>query len=386
VAQIAVSVVVLVCAGLFIRSLRNARTADLGFNVENVVSMQLDPELLGYKAEEGKRFYAELARRVAALPGVSSATVAHILPLGDSGWSTGPLIKEGDAPPPPNQGLYVHYSSIGPRYFETMNTRLFLGRDFTEHDGANSPQVVIINQELARRLYGGAENAIGKRFRLTDSSPEPFEVVGVAADGKYRTLYEEPRPYMFLPHQQFYISQATITARAQSPGALQSVAEGMRREAQRLDSRLPVFDLKMAEQHMSWAFWGPKLGAGLSLVSGLLALALATMGLYGVMSYAVSRRAKEIGVRMALGAQQRDVLRLIAMQGMKLVVIGLACGLAAALALGRVLSSLLLGVGGADPLAFAGALALLALIALIACLIPARRAAKVDPMVSLRME
>ncbi len=386
VAQLAVSVVVLACAGLFLRSLRNAQTADLGFNVENLVSMQLDPELLGYNAEEGKRFYAELARRVAALPGVSSATVAHILPLSDNGWSTGPLIKEGEAPPPPNQGLYVHYSSIGVRYFETMGTRLLLGRDFTEHDGADAPQVVIVNLELARRLYGSAEKAIGKRFLLADSSPAPFEIVGVAADGKYRNIYEDPRPYMFLPHQQFYISQATLTARAQSVGALQSVAEGMRREAQRLDPRLPVFDLKTAEQHMSWAYWGPKLGAGLSLVSGLLALALATMGLYGVMSYTVSCRTKEVGVRMALGAQQRDVLRLILRQGMALVVIGLACGLLAALALGRVLTGLLLGVGGSDPLTFAGVVALLALTALIACLIPARRAAKVDPMVALRCE
>jgi ABC-type antimicrobial peptide transport system permease subunit len=267
-----------------------------------------------------------------------------------------------------------------------MGTRLLLGRDFTERDGADAPQVVIINLELAWRLYGGAANALGKRFRLADSSPSPFEVVGVAADGKYRTLYEDPLPYMFLPHQQVYISQATITARAQSPAALRSVADGMRREAQRLDARLPVFDLKMAEQHMSWAYWGPKLGAGLSLVSGLLALALATMGLYGVMSYSVSRRAKEIGVRMALGARQRDVLRLIARQGMRLVVIGLACGLMAALAMGRVLSSLLLGVGSADPLTFAGALLSLALTALVACLIPARRAAKVDPMVALRCE
>jgi putative ABC transport system permease protein len=386
VAQLAVSVVVLACAGLFLRSMRNARTADLGFNVENVVSMQLDPELLGYNAEEGKRFYAELARRVAALPGVSSATVAHILPLSDNGWSTGPLIKEGEAPPPPNQGLYVHYSSVGVRYFETMGTRLLLGRDFTEHDIADAPQVVIVNLELARRLYGSAENAIGKRFLLADSSPAPFEIVGVAADGKYRNIYEGPRPYMFLPHQQFYISQATLTARAQSAGALQSVAEGIRREAQRLDPRLPVFDLKTAGQHMSWAYWGPKLGAGLSLVSGLLALALATMGLYGVMSYAVSCRTKEVGVRMALGAQQRDVLRLILRQGAALVVIGLACGLVAALALGRVLTGLLLGVGAADPLTFAGVIALLALTALIACLIPARRAAKVDPMVALRCD
>jgi predicted permease len=387
VAQIAVSVVVLVCAGLFLRSLRNVQTADLGFNIENLVSMQLDPELLGYKAEEGKRFYAELARRAASLPGVDSATVAHLVPLSDSGWSTGPLIKEGEAPPAPNQGLYVNYSSIGVRYFETMGTRLLLGRDFSEHDGAGAPQVVIINLELARRLHGSAENAMGKRFHLADASSPPFEIIGVAENGKYRTLYEDPRPYMFLAHQQrYYVSQSTLMARAQSSGALQSVAEGIRREAQRLDPRLPVFDLKMAKQHMSWAYWAPQLGAGLSLVAGLLALALATMGLYGVMSFAVSRRTKEVGIRMALGAQPRDALRLIVRQGMLLVVIGLACGLVAALALGRVLAGLLLGVGGSDPLTFAGVIALLALTALIACLIPARRAAKVDPMIALRCE
>ncbi|MGH9766198.1 MAG: ABC transporter permease [Blastocatellia bacterium] len=170
VAQFAVSVVVLVCAGLFPRSLRNAQTADLGFNVENLVSMRLDPDLLGYSVEEGKRFYAELARRAASLPGVASATVMQVAPLSDSGWSTGPLIKEGEAPPPPNQGLYVNYSSIGARYFETMGTQLLLGRDFSEHDGAGAPQVVIVNRELARRLYGGAESAMGKRC-LFDPGP-----------------------------------------------------------------------------------------------------------------------------------------------------------------------------------------------------------------------
>ena len=387
VAQLAVSVAVLACAGLFLRSLSNARTIDIGFNVENLVSMQLDPELLGYSVEESKRFYAELARRVASLPDVDSAAVAHLVPLSDSGYSTGPLIKEGEAAPAPNQGLYVNYSSIGVRYFETMGTRLLLGRDFTEHDSADAPQVVIINQELARRLYGSAENALGKRFHLEDASRPPFEIVGVAADGKYRSLYEDPRPYLFLSHQQhYYVSQATLMARAQSPAALQSVAEGMRREAQRLDARLPVFDMKTEEQHMSWAYWPPQLGASLSLVSGLLALALATMGLYGVMSYAVSRRTKEIGIRMALGAQPRDALRLIVRQGMLVVVIGLSCGVVAALALGRLLASLLLGVGGADPLTFAGVITLLALTALIACLIPALRAAKVDPMVALRFE
>jgi len=387
VAQLAVSVVVLVCAGLFLRSLRNVQSADLGFNVENLVSVQLDPGLLGYSVEEGKRFYAELARRAASLPGVASATVMQVAPLSDSGWSTGPLIKEGEAPPAPNQGLYVNYSSIGARYFETMGTRLLLGRDFSEHDSADAPQVVIINRELARRLYGSAENALGKRFHLADASRPPFEIIGVAADGKYRNLYEDPRPYLFLAHQQrYYASQATLMARAQSSGALQSVADGMRREAQRLDSRLPVFDLKMARQHMSWAYWGPQLGAGMSLASGLLALALAMMGLYGVINYAVSRRTKEIGIRMALGAQPRDALRLIVRQGMALVVIGLSCGVVAALALCRLLVSLLLGVGGADPLTFAVVIALLAFTALVACLIPARRAAKVDPLVALHYE
>src|SRR5262249_11291207 len=154
-----------------------------------------DPELLGYSVDEGKRLYAELARRVASLPGVASATVMQTVPLSDNGgYSIGPLIKEGEAPPPPNQGLYVNYSSIGVRYFETMGTRLLLGRDFTEHDSADALQVVIINQELARRLYGSAENALGKRFYLADARRPPFEIVGVAADGKYRSLYEDPRP------------------------------------------------------------------------------------------------------------------------------------------------------------------------------------------------
>jgi predicted permease len=387
VAQLAVSVIVLVCAGLFLRSLRNVQTTDPGFNVENLVSMQLDPELLGYSTTQGKQFYAELARRVAILPGVVSATVSQVVPLSDNNYSTGPLIKEGDAPPPPNQGRYVSYSSIGTRYFETLGTRLLLGRNFTEHDRADAPQVVIINQELARRLYGSAENALGKRFYLVDTSRPPLEIVGIAADGKYRNLYEAPRAYMFLPLQQrYYISWASLLVRAQSASALQSVAEGMRSTVQQMDARLPVFDLKMAEQHLSWAYWGPQLGAGLSLAFGVLALVLATTGLYGVLAYAVSQRTKEVGIRMALGAQPRDVTRLIVRQGMWLVVVGLLCGLGAALALGRVLASLLLGVGGADPLTFAGVVVMLVLTALVACWIPARRAARVDPMVALRYE
>jgi predicted permease len=383
VAQVTISIVVLVCAGLFIRSLRSALDTDPGFRTDNLVTMMINPRLLGYDQKAIWRLFPELLRRVEAQPGVRSAALTDELPLTVSELARGPVVKEGEADPPPNQGLVADCSYVSPKYFDAMRMPLLMGRDFTEHDDADAPAVVIVNQEFARRVFGGAENALGKRFRFEQGTPL-MEIVGVAKDALYRTLYEGRRPYMFLPVYQQPQGAVTLLVSAQSAADLKAVSDGARREIASMDSRMPVVGVTMAEQNLAIAYWGPRVAAGMATTLGLLALVLATMGLYSVMTYAVSQRTREIGIRMALGARVPDVLRLVVSQGMRMALAGVALGLAGALALTRVLSSLLLGVGATDGVTFVGVPALLIAVALLACYVPARRAARVNPLIALR--
>jgi predicted permease len=387
VAQVAISIIVLVCAGLFLKSLSRVRNADPGFSTENLITMRLDPGPFGYSDAEGKRFFSELLRRIEAQPGVRAASLALFLPLGDSDTGRGPVVKEGDPPPPPGQGLWINANVVAPKYFEAMKTPLVLGRDFTERDNNDAPKVAIVNQEFARRFYGSEQNALGKRFWEWGNDTVLLEIVGVARDGRYLNLYESSRPYIFAPqYQQDYNSQMTLLVSAKASSDLKAVADGARREIAQMDSRVPVFGMQMAERNLAYAYWGPRLAAGLATGFGLLALILATTGLYSVMTYAVSRRTREIGIRVAIGAQGRDVLKLVIGQGMTLVIAGAVIGLVGAFALTRVLSSLLFGVSATDPLTFIAITLLLIAVALLACWIPARRATKVDPMIALRHE
>jgi putative ABC transport system permease protein len=350
--------------------------------------MMVDLGSLGYTHETAKRFHSELLKRVEAQPGVRAAALTQRAPLEDNS-DTRTVVKEGEPDPPPNQGDKISANVISPRYFETTRTPLLSGRDFSERDNGDAPLVAIVNQEYARRFYGSEGNALGKRIRILNQQSSLVEIIGIVKNALYDTLYEAPQPHLFLPRFQHlnYGSGMTLLVSANTSGDdLKAVADSVRREIATLDSRVPVFGLRMADEILSVDYWGPRLAAGTGIVCGLLALLLASMGLYSVMTYAVSQRTREIGVHMALGAQIQDVLKMIISQGMKLVLIGIAMGLAGAFAVTRAISSLLFGVGATDPVTFAGVPILLAVVALLACWIPARRAAKVDPLIVLRTE
>src|SRR5262245_4691661 len=385
VAQVSISVIVLVCAGLFIRSLGKALKTDPGFKTENLITMMMNLDLLAYDQEATRRFYRELQRRIEAQPGVRMAALASELPLVDSASSLGPVVKEGEIDPPPNQGVNSQCSIVTPKYFDTLRTRLALGRDFTDRDDADAPPVVIINQEFARRFYGGEQNAMGKRFRFAQGAPL-MEIIGIAQDGRYNNLYEDRQLHMFLPVYQRPRASMTLLISAQSASAVSAAVESARREITQLDARLPVFGIMTAEDNLSSAYWGPRVAAGMASAFGALALVLATVGLYSVMTYAVSQRTREIGICMALRAAGRGVVRVVLRQGMRMALIGIVLGLVGAFALTRVLASLLLGVGATDPGAFVSVAVLLVAVALLACYVPARRAARVDPLVVLRQE
>ena len=385
VAQLAISIVVLVCAGLFLRSLSKAVKTDPGFSVENLVTMRIDPGGLGYDTDSGKRFYSELLHRIEEQPGVRSASLATYMLLGDSNSGI-QIIKEGDPDPLPNQGIILDRSLIAPHYLDTMGIKLLQGRDFTERDDAKAPQVAIVNQEFARKFYGGEQNALGKRIHFWATGSPLVEIVGITKDGFYRSLYEDRRPYIFIPEYQMYESGMTLLVKANSAADVGRVADASRREIARLDPRLPIVGMLLGEQNLTYAYWGPRLSAGIGGAFGVLALLLTTMGLYSVMTYSVSQRTREIGIRMALGAQLRDVMKMVLKQGIGLVIVGIAIGLVGAFLVTRALSGFLLNVGTGDPVTFLAVSLLLVLVALLACYIPARRAAKVNPLVALKYE
>ncbi len=393
IAQLAISVVVLVCAGLFVKALYKAQKTNPGFQSENLLSVRIDPSLVGYDAARAKVFITDLARRVETLPGVRSASLTSALPLTPGDLQIGVVVKEGDPPPdrdraidPENIDLKsaIEVRSVGPTYFETIGASLALGRSFTERDKDRAPAVAIINQTMARRLFGSEREALGKRLSLDEPQPAWMEIIGIAQDSQL----EELRQCIFTPFLQENgdFKGMTLLVRAASSSEYNSIAESMRREARKLDARVPVFQLKLGEDHLHAFLRGRRFVAGLSMTLAVIAVALAGMGLYGVMAYAVSLRTKEIGIRMALGARKADVLGMVLRQGMFLTSIGVALGLIAAFAVTNVAMYLFYGAGDTDPLIYLVIALLLTFVASLACWIPARRATKVDPLIALRYE
>ena len=384
VGQVAVSLLVLICAGLFIQSARNAEKIDIGFRTENLSMASMDPEAQGYDEARGRHFYRQLTDRVKTLPGVLDASVASGTPLGYNNSSMDVYFEGRAAGRPEEDRTTVFCNTVGAGYFQTMGTTLLKGREFTERDNVSSPKVAVINETMARR-YWPDQDAVGKRFAITRGGPY-LEVVGIARDGKYMFLGEDPRAFFYLPFEQNYRGEMTLFVHNASDDA--GVLAGVRQVVRELDGDLPIYDAKTMISHLrdGLALLFVRMGARLATTFGLLGLVLAVVGVYGVVSYSVSQRIHEIGIRVALGANAGDVVRLVIRQGLTLTIAGVAVGLVAAFTVTRVLASLLYDVSATDPLTFGVIALILAGVALAASLIPARRALKVDPMVALRYE
>jgi predicted permease len=376
--QVALSLVLLVGAGLFVRSLRNLRAVDDGYHTDQVVTMALDPAQSGYKIEQLRSFYAQLSERVAALPGVKSVTYTRNLPMG-GGFSRIGIEAQGYQPRP-GEEMAVLLNQTAPQFFGAFGIPLLMGRDFNTQDTPEAPKVVIVNESLARRFFG-AESPIGRRITLENY--KDLEIVGVVADAKYRNLKEAAPQTAYIPYSQYgVLGQRRLCARA--TGDAGALVAAIRREVRGLDPNLPVFNVKTFADQINESVSLERLVAMLSSFFGLFALLLAAIGLYGVMAYAVARRTREIGIRMALGARPGAVLWLAMRETLSLVFIGIVVGLPVALAASRLTEGLLFGLAPNDPLTVALATLALLASAALAGYLPARRAARVDPMVALR--
>ncbi len=380
--QTALSLLLLVAAGLCIRSLRNARAIDTGFDTARVLTARVDLGRQNYTQERGEIFYRGLVERMETVPGVQSASLALNMPL------SGPQLVTRIHPEgrPFEKGPFqVSYNVVTPRYLETVGIQLLLGRGISAQDNRQSPLVAIVNERLAQN-YWPNENPIGNRFRFGAPNPDNplIEIVGVAANTKVSNIFAPPRMYFYLPLSQHYQNQSIVHLRAN--GEPERLITAMRREISSLDPSLPIYDIKTLTGYLKDALAPQRLATFLVSGFGVLAVILAAIGLYGALSYDVEQRTQEIGIRMALGAQPRDVLRLIIKKGMTLTLIGASIGIGAALAMTRLLKSLLFGVSAADPLTFAAVAVVLTVVGLLACYVPARRAIQVDPIKSLRSE
>lgn len=382
VAQVALSLILLVGAGLFLRSLKNARSIDPGFDTENALAVSLDLQVHGYSEAQGLSFYRQLVQRAETLPGVESACVASHLPLGLE-FRVTDVVIEGRLPQSDRDRVEADYSVVGPSYFKTLGIQLVSGRDFGSADNPSVPGVAIINESMARRFWPGEEPS-GRRFSISGVAGPYLQVVGVAKDGKYRSLGETPRPFVYLPFEQKYASFMTLLVR--TTGEPNRLLGSVREQVQSLDSSLPLFEARTLSQHLSTSLLPQRLAAALMGIFGILGLILATVGIYGVVAYSASQRTREIGIRMALGAKRSDVFKLVVGQGLRPTLLGLTLGVIASLGLSRVVSSLLFGVSLADPITFVGISLLLVTASLVASYIPARKATRINPIIALRYE
>ena len=379
VGQLALAIVVLIGAGLCIKSLRNLLAIDPGYQTDSLLVVPLELDEKKYDEAHGRVFQQQVFERLSALPGVDAVSNGLVTPLSGSRYMSS-LIVDGHQPLP-NEQMAFDANTVGARYHETMGIKIVKGRGFTEHDQTATPSVVIINEAMAQRLFQ-SEDPVGKKVRSGPGMP-PLEIIGVAGDIKHHDLTENPTPH-FDRLQREYGSYTNFVVRVR--GHAVDLIPLVRRELLALDSSLAVGEIKPMSHQVGSALAAMRLASTLVASFGLLALLLASVGLYGVMAWMVSRRRREIGIRMALGAQAGDVLTLVIRHGMLLTGIGVAVGLVAAFICTRFIENQLYGVRATDAMTFTTVALLLAAVAFLACYIPARRATKVDPLVALRYE
>jgi len=385
VVQIALSLVLLVAAAVVVRALL-AQAVSPGFQTENGLVMSVDLGLQGYDEARGREFQRRVVDSVSSLPGVREASLADFLPL-SLNYSGNWIFVEGQEPMRGAEVPTAMVATVGVKYFETMGIPLLQGREFSEQDKKDAPQVAIVNEAFARGFFPGPDPVhavIGKRISFKSIQGPFFQIIGVAKDGKYFNIAEEPRPFVYSSLLQSYSPQTILIARTSFDS--NSMIAAVRSEVQKLDPSLPIFDIKTLNEHMRLSLFPARIAATVLGGFGVLAVTLAVIGIYGVTSYSVAQRTREVGIRMALGASQGQVLKVVIGQGILLVGVGSVIGVIASIALTRLMSGLLFGVTSSDPLILVIVPLLLAGVALGACFVPARRATKVDPMVALRYE
>lgn len=378
--QVALSLPLLVSAALLLTSLQNLRAFDTGFGKENVLLASVNPALNGYAKERVKAFYDDLLMRTRALPGVKAASLASDSPI-SGGWDQMGLVVEGYTPRE-GERMFSDVTYVSADYFKSLEIPMLVGRDFDQSDRSGAPKVVIINEKMAKH-YFGTVNAIGKRIGLEDV-PD-MTIVGVVKDATYINLRENMRRHFYVPTTQEE-TLSNLTLHVKTTTDTTAVAEQLRAQLKALDPHLPLYNIKSLAAEIDESLVQERLVTWLSAAFGVLATLLTALGLYGVLTFSVARRTREIGIRVALGAQRGDVFRLIMIRGVILVGIGVGIGLAGAIAFSRLLGALLFGVAPNSVATLAGMSAGLIVVALLACYIPARRATKVDPMIALRYE
>jgi predicted permease len=382
VGQVAVSVVLLVAASLFVRSVQRAQTVDLGFDHRHVLNMAVDVSQQGYDEARGRTFFTQLESKLRELPGVESVSYAYSVPLGYYNSASSVEI-EGQPAPTEQRRPSAGYNAVGAEYFTTMRVPLVRGRSFARSDDQKAPRVAIVNEHMSSHFWPG-QDAIGKRFRMTGEQEPWLEVVGISKQGKYNFIFEDTGDYFFVPIEQQYRAMRALQVRvAGSPDALAPLAQ---KEIRALDPDLPVYDVRSMTRALGGGngFFLLQMGALFGGGLGLLGLTLALVGIYGVVSYSASQRTQEIGVRVALGAQRGDILRLVVGHGLTLVAIGIGLGMCAALGVSRLLGSLLFGISATDPLTFVTVPLALGTMAIVASYLPAARAARVEPSRALQ--
>jgi predicted permease len=383
IAQVAISLVLLVGAGLFLRTLHNLRHVDVGFNPQNLLLFRVQPQLNRYDEKRTAALYGQLLERIAAVPGVRAAALTNPALLSGGVNSTNIYVRGRVYANPRDNRDSIHRLVVSSNFFEVMEIPLLLGRGFTPRDNEGAPKVVVINDAAAKKYFPN-ENAIGQRFGSSVENNSQLEVVGVLRDAKYDSVRDAAPPTMYVPYLQARAASAIIAVRtADDPaGATGSVREAVRQ----VDSNLPMMDVSTQLEQVERRFQQEKLFAQAYALFGALALLLASIGLFGLMSYSVSRRTNEIGIRMALGAQRGDVLGLVMRESLILVVAGVVLGVAVALGLSQYVATLLFGLAATDARTMAAATGIMVLVSALAGFLPARRASRVDPMVALRYD